>query len=457
MVVLGLAIAWIGGVAVAVLDGRRRSVAWAAVGILAAHVAALAVLLGLVLADGPRETVAGSWPVGVGIRLRADALGALFAVVSASVLLMALVHETAAGINARRTPALILLLGAGLSGLFLTGDVFSFYVFFELAMISAYALTATGGSSRQLGAAFIFAVVNLLGSFMFLIGIGALYHVTGSLDMAIVADRMSEVDPSSGTLIAVTIFVAFCIKLGLFPFHFWLPAVYCSARPAVAAILSGALANIGAYGLLRFGAGILPAELNLASGALAVLGTASILYGALQAVSRRTLNEVLAYSAIGQAGYILIALSVGGPIGLFAAVLYAVVNALNKALLFLSIDVGGWFVGAAFALGAFSVAGVPPSAGFFGKVGLFQSGIEQGSAALVALIFLGGALSFVYMFQIYQIAFWRPNTDRARLPSGRLHRAPAFTCAAGVLCLGLWPEPLLAVSERAAAVLGAGG
>lgn len=128
---------------------------------------------------------------------------------------------------------------------------------------------------------------------------------------------------------------AFCLKLGLFPFHFWLPAVYVGSHPPVAAILSGALANIGSYGLLRFGGGILPRELEFGSTAVLVLGTASILYGALQAISRRDTSEVMAYSAIGQVGYVLLALGIGGA-GYAAAVLYSVVNSLNKGVVFLA-------------------------------------------------------------------------------------------------------------------------
>lgn len=450
---LALAIPWISGVVLAALDGRRRGPGALAVLAATATTAALCVLLASVILDGPHDIVAGDWPAGVGIRLRADALGVLFAVLSAGVTLVALCSDLARRTTTRTSPALVLLLLTGLTGLFLTGDVFSFYVFFELAMVAAYALTSTGGGSpRQTSAAFIFAVVNLLGSFLFLIGIGAIYHVTGTLDMVTIAMRMGAVEPNSSILIAVTLFIAFCVKLGLFPFHFWLPAVYTAARPPVAAILAGALANIGSYGLLRFGVELLPAQTALGSGALLVLGTASILYGAMQALSRRSTSAVLAYSAIGQAGYILIALAVGGSVGLFAAVLYAVINSLNKALLFLAVDVHGWLVGAAFAIGAFSVTGVPPSAGFFGKVGLFQGGIEAGSAALVALVFLGGALSFVYMFQIYQDDFWRPG-ERAHRASSLAARAPALVLAVVVLALGVWPEPLLAVSRRAADTL----
>ena len=134
--------------------------------------------------------------------------------------------------------------------------------------------------------------------------------------MARIAERVADVDPNAAILIAVGFFAAFSVKLGLFPFHFWLPTVYTGARPAVAAILSGGLANIGAYGLLRFGGELLPDELALASTALIVIGCASIVYGGVLAVSRRTSSEMLAYSAIGQVGYVLVAIGVGGQVGL---------------------------------------------------------------------------------------------------------------------------------------------
>ncbi|MDQ3854848.1 MAG: oxidoreductase, partial [Chloroflexota bacterium] len=398
--VLPLGIPWFAAVSLAALDGRRRAVGWLAVGGVAAGLLSLLWLAATVLRDGPAISVAGGWPGGVGIVLRADMLGLVFAVLSVAVILIALIYEVLGGLYSRTFPALVLFMATGLTGLCLTGDVFSFYVFFEISMISAYALTAYGGRTRQIRAALIFATVNLLGSVLFLIAIAALYHLTGTLEMTTVAKRMAAVGTNPSVLTATLIFTAFSVKLGIFPFHWWLPAVYTGTRPTVAAILSAALANIGSYGLLRFGAEILPRELRIVSFALLILGTASIVYGALQALSRHVPSEMLAYSSIGQVGYILIALAIGGPVGYAAAVLYAVVNALNKTLLFLSAGLRGPLVQAAFAIGAFSVAGIPPSAGFFGKVALFGAGIESDSALLVALIFLGGALSFVYMFQV---------------------------------------------------------
>ncbi|HEV2820846.1 MAG TPA: proton-conducting transporter membrane subunit [Solirubrobacteraceae bacterium] len=451
---LPLGLVWVGAAVTALLDGRRRAVGWAAVGVLGAGFVALCVLLALVLAEGPRTVVAGDWPSGVGIALRADALGVVFAVLSMGVLLAGLAYEVVAGMASRKTPALVLFMGAGLTGLFLTADIFNFYVFFELSMVAAYAVSTYGGERHQVGAGFIFAVVNLLGTFLFLIGLAAVYAVTGTLDMDGVGAVLAQARPTAVALIGVSILVAFSIKLGLFPFHFWLPAVYVGVTPGVAAILSGALANIGSYGLLRFGGDLLPDLFAAGSTVLLVLGSASIVYGAVQAISRRSTSEVLAYSAIGQVGYVLIALGVGGPVGYAAAVLYAIVNALNKALLFLTARVRGWLVGACFAVGAFSVAGVPPSAGFFGKVELFRAGIEARSAVLVGLIFLGGALSFVYMFQIYQRDFWREARHHL---GGRALQLPGVLLALVVLGLGLWPEPLLAVSREAAGALRGGG
>ena len=137
LIAFPLLVLWAGAVALLLADGRRRWVGVAAIGVLTVALALLGVLLGRVLADGPQDLVAGNWPVDIGIRLRVDVLGAVFAVVSAAVLLAALVQGVITGVRSRAFPALTLLMALGLTGLFLTGDVFNFYVFFELAMISA--------------------------------------------------------------------------------------------------------------------------------------------------------------------------------------------------------------------------------------------------------------------------------------------------------------------------------
>ncbi len=446
---LSLLVPWAAGIVLVTLDGRRAWVGWLAVCALAINLVCVAVLALSVIADGPVAFTTGDWPSGIGIDLRADALGVVFALLSSLVLLAAAAHEVLEGVRERAFPGLLVLLAVGLTGLFLTGDLFNFYVFFELAMIAAYILATYGGARRELGAALVFTAVNLLGTFVFLISVAGIYHVTGSLSMAEIAERMVTVDPSAALLITVGFFVAFSVKLGLFPFHFWLPTVYTGARPAVAAVLSGAVANIGVYGLLRFGGELLPRELELATTVLIAIGCASILYGGVLAISRRTSSEMLAYSAIGQVGYVLVAIGIGGPVGFGAAVLYSIINALNKTLLFLTTKMRGALIGASFAIGALSVAGLPPAAGFVGKLELFRA--AAGDPLLIAFLFLGGALSFVYAFQAYQFDFWRGR--RTATQSGWPQQAIVGALALLVIAAGVWPEPLLALSEDAANVL----
>lgn len=459
MLVVPILLPWVLAAVFALLDGRKSWIGWLSVVGLAVSFASVVALTFAVVQDGPVELVAGGWPEGVGISLRADALGVTFAALSMGVVLVSLAYEVIRGVRSRTFPALVLFLATGLSGLFLTGDIFNFYVFFEISMTAAYALTSYRERDYQIRAAFIFAIINLLGSVVFLISVAALYHVTGSLDMQIVAERIEDVAPNSIITIAVAVFVAFSLKLGLFPFHFWLPAVYMGSHAPVAAILSGALANIGSYGLLRFGAGILPKELALGVIPIFILGTASIIYGAVQAISRHATVEVLAYSAIGQAGYILIALAIGGTVGYGAAVIYAVVNSLNKALLFLAAGTRGPLVGAAFAIGAFSVVGVPPAAGFLGKLALFKASLTMeslsASIALVALIFIGGALSFLYVFELYGRVFLKPNeTDKKNSPLAA--RVLVLAVGVVVLAVGVWPEPLLVLANAAGDLLANG-
>ena len=450
---LSLVVPWAAGLLLTLLDGRRRVIGWVAVAALAVNLGALVALAAAVLPDDTVVVTTGDWPVGIGITLRADALGVLFALLSSLSLLAATVVEVLDGVRERTFPGLVVLLAAGLTGVFLTGDLFNFYVFFELAMTAGYVLATYGGGRRELGAALVFTTVNLLGTFIFLLSVSGVYHVTGTLEMSGIAARMDDVDPNAAVLIAVGFFVAFSVKLGLFPFHFWLPTVYTGARPAVAAILSGGLANIGAYGLLRFGGELLPDELDLAAGALIVIGGASIVYGGILAISRRSASEMLAYSAIGQVGYVLVAIGVGGPVGFAAAILYTVVNALNKTLLFLTAQMRGAIVGAAFEIGALSVAGVPPAAGFVGKLELFRATADD--PELIALLVLGSALSFVYAFQTYQYDFWRGERTgkRSTLPQQGVVAALALL----VLAAGVWPEPLLALSHAAADLLAGGG
>lgn len=451
-----LATFWVGGLLLSLADGRRKGIAAIAAFLLGGGLLANLILTYTVLTTGTQEMVAGNWPSGVGITLRADALGVAFALTSSAVIFVAFCYESAGKIESRTFPALSLFLAAGLTGLFLTGDAFNFYVFFEIAMISSYILAAYGEERRQLRAAVIFAVVNLLGSVIFLIGIVSLYHVTGTLDMARIAARIPIAEENPVLIAGTLLFVALAVKLGIFPFHFWLPAVYTGVHASVAAMFSGALSTIGAYGFLRMGAGMLPREVELSARVMVILGVASIIYGGLQSISRHEPSAVIAYSSIGQVGYILIAVAIGGTVGFAAAVLFTIINSASKTLLFLSGAQTGRLAGLAFAIGALSVAGVPPALGFWGKTALFRATIqdssETGRIVLTAVVVLGGFLSLIYMFQSYGRTYWHaPYKVEGRTEAWRT--GIVLGIAILVILAGLWPEPLVALSERAAATL----
>lgn len=447
MIALPLGILMFGALGLAVLDGTRPRNGWLAVLVLTMALAATVNLGWDVYHHGTHATAIGGWDQGVGITLRVDLVGVIFAVLCQVVLLSALIYEVIGEVGARIFPALVLFMAVGLTGLTFTGDAFNFYVFFEISMIAAYILVNYGETPRQFRAAFVFITVNLLGSVLFLIGIAAIYHTTGFLDMVRIRDQMPLVQENPAILTATIIFVAFSIKLGLFPFHFWLPTVYTGTRPAVAAMLSGALANIGTYGLIRFGVDIFPRELEASAPVLLVLGSASIVYGGIQALSRHASAEVLAYSAIGQVGYIMIALAFGGPLGWAAVILYSVINSLNKTVLFLSASVRGWLSTVALAIGCFSVAGVPPVGGFFAKFAIFDVLIAEDRPWLVGLIFVGSVLSFVYMFQMYR----RRVADKSEETDTRASRQlVSVTVAAVLLLIGIFPQPLLNLIARAA-------
>lgn len=452
---LPLVVGWASALLLAALDGRDRRVGGLAVILGAALLASLGGLAAAVAEGGAVSTVTGGWGAEVGIHLRADGLGVLFAVVSVGLLVAVLAFEVSHGPRTRQFPALVLFLATGLTGLFLTGDLFNFYVFFELTMLSSFALAGYGGGGPETRAAAIFVVINLLGSAVFLGAVAATYRLTGTLELAAVARAARDAPEGAALLVAALFLVAFSLKLGLFPFHAWLPVVYRETRPAVAAAFAGAVANLGSYGLIRFGADLFPGAVSQGRAALLVLASASILYGGVQAVHRRGLSDVLAYSSIGQVGYTVLALAVGGRVGFTAAILYTLVNSLHKTALFLGAGTAGAGVASAFLVGGLSVAGLPPLAGFVGKVAVLRTGVQAGSGVLLAVLVAGSGLSLLYMLQAWQRAFWVEGDSGARPPTPLVGRALVVGLAVVVVALGLWPEPLVGWSTRAAAGLGA--
>lgn len=448
-----LLICWLSGVVLIFLDGRRAGVCVAASVVLAGIAVGDAVVLARVLADGPYQVVTGHWPVGVGIRLRVDEASALFATIAAAVLACALTHEWLAEQRASRLPALVMLLAAGLHGAFFTGDMFTFYVFFELSIVSSFALAVHGYGPGHARGAFVYMVISMIGSLLLLVGVGALYRAAGTLDMFEMARRLAG-HPRPALVAATLLFSALALKLGLFPMHFWVPVVYARARPAVAAALAGALGTLAAYGLLRFGYAVLPEARITASTALITLGALGAGYGGVLALRRRAPGETVAYAAVAHAGYIVLALGLGGPSGAAAIVLLAVSGALDKALAFCSLEAVGANRRSLGIIAAASLSGLPLTVGFLGKVQLVRAAVASDHGPLAVAVTAGVAiLGFAYG---PRFAFALTDTN----PAGprRLRRnAAAIALAAGVIALGTFATPVTSVAAEIAARFAAGG
>lgn len=436
-----LLLCWVGGVVFGFLDGRRRRVALAASAVLAAAAACTALLL----ADTLRQGEVVAWTAAappLGIALRADALGASYALASLLVLVAACAWEGLGRPAHRGFPGLVLFLGTGLTGLFLTGDAFNLYVFFEVSMTAGFVLAGYGRGALELRNALIFTVMSVLGSMLFLGAVASLYHLAGTLDLRELEQAVALRRPLPPMpLLGGAMLAAFSLKAGLFPFHGWVVPVYGGTRPPVAAILSGALANVGSFGMLRFGPALFEPEIAAASTALLALGAVSIVYGGLLALGCPRPSVVLAYSSVTQAGYVLGGLALG-PAGYAATLLYTLSNSLNKTLLFLTLQRHGSFSGVPGAVGAMSLSGLPPTFGFVGKAALFHAAVAGGSPGFAAAIVAGTGLMLMAAFRSYRAT----PAEGGRALRSRV--ALAWVLAAAVLLAGLWPGGLVALAWR---------
>lgn len=433
---------WLAGAALLPFNGKAAWTQVVAVIVLVAAAILNTGALWWLLSSGENvwTTVTGHWPQGIGIRLRIDGISLFFAIVCTAILAAVLIHESSAGVQSRLFPALILLLAAGLQGAFFTGDLFNFYVFFELSVVASFALAAHGFRRNEIRATFVYVVLNLLGSVLFLIGVAAAYHVTGTLDLAQMAGAPQ---PARGLLVlpASLLFAALILKLGLFPFHGWIPVLYENARPAIVAALAGALANLGAYGLIRFGYSTLAHIRRDAAELLLVMGAAAMIYGALLAAYRRRPAGIAAYSAIMHAGQVVLAIGIGGRPGAAAVLFVVLAGSIDKSIMFLSLDAPdrarrvGAFVAAA------STAGFPPTLGFLSKVFLFYAAISTTAGRwVIGAVVLAAVIELLAAFR-----FWRLQ----RLPNQRRYQSTAFAVgglAATTVLIGCVPGPAVAIA-----------
>jgi multicomponent Na+:H+ antiporter subunit D len=458
------------------------SVRLARLGCLAAlvlsHLCALGALAA-VLANGTWRYELGGWPAPWGIEYVVDALGGVMAVLVsflavASALHMRPLATGGRGIEPTATAALHSLLAAGLLGIVLTGDAFNLYVFLEISSLSAYALLA-GGEARGLVAVFRYLLLGTIAASFYLLGLGYLYALTGTLNMADLASRLPAVAGSAPAGVGLALIVTgLAIKVALFPLHGWLPDTYTYAPSSVAAFVASAMSKVGAYALLRllffvFGADAAGRALDV----LAVAAAVAMVAGSAMAVLQRDLRRMLAYSSVGHMGYVVLGLGLGNAAGLVGALLHALNHAAMKACLFMAagnvfrartVLVSDWtgvsrrrpLTLAAFTVAAVSMIGLPPTGGFFSKWYLVQGALERGRWPFVAAIVASSLLTAVYMFRVLETAYFRDAPERAAVPdeaaNGLLEHErdapvamllPVVALGAAVLALGAFNQPLV--------------
>ncbi|MGZ8518646.1 MAG: proton-conducting transporter transmembrane domain-containing protein [Candidatus Binatia bacterium] len=440
-----------------------------AVALLGVGLAAAASVWGMwaVVHQGTLRYHLGSWAPPLGIEYVLDPLAAFMALVVTVSGLFSLVYFSPA--LRHEVPdrfviahALALLFLAGLCGMIVTGDLFNLFVFLEIASLSAYALVAIGDKQAPVAALRYLILGSLAGSF-YVLGVGFIYFVTGSLNMADVAQRLAPLYQSRAVVAAaILIALALALKMALFPFHLWLPDAYTYAPSAVAGLIPPVATKVAAYVMVRVFLGVFQPSFGFDRVALlpviSWLAAAGIIYGSVMAIAQSDLRRMLAYSSVSQIAYVGLGLGMGNSMGLIGALLHVVNHAAMKACLFFvagtvrqrtgQVQISNltglgrtmpWSM-AAFTIAALSMIGVPPAAGFFSKWYLMLGALELANPWFVTVILLSSLLNAVYFFRVLENIYVKTTTVPgatvgAEAPPAML--APTLITAAAVLVLGL--------------------
>ncbi len=378
----------------------------------------------------PRAEALGNWPAPFGIVLAADGLTVLMLGLVAALAVVVLLHVWANGedkLGASFHPLFQFQL-MGLNGAFLTGDAFTLFVFFEVLLIASYGLVVHGGGAERLGAGVRYVVTNLVGSTLFLIGLGVVYAVTGTLNMADLSAKVAMLPAGDAALIrvaAVMLLMVFAVKAALVPLHIWLPGTYAAA-PATVAALFAVMTKVGAYAVLRFGMLVFPpgvaATGSLYADLLLPAGLLTLVVGAVGMLGARGMNRVAAYAAIASTGTLFIALSGFTAVSTSAGLYYLVHSTFAVAALFLLADLSrrrgarSGPVAVLFFLTAVAVAGMPPLSGFLGKLLILQA--RWDAAPVVWPVVLTTSLvMMVALSRLGSDLFWKAATPERPAPA----------------------------------------
>lgn len=422
----------------------------------------------------------GQWPAPFGISLVSDVLSAVMIVLTGIVSVAAAVYSLAsvpkAHIHFGYFPLLHFLL-VGVSGAFLTGDLFNLFVWFEVMLLSSFGLLTLGGERAQMEGAIKYVTINLFSSAIFLTAIGLTYGLTGTLNMADLAVKLPDAENEPLVNVLALLFMAsFGIKAGAFPLFFWLPASYHTPLVAVSAVFAGLLTKVGVYALYRSFSLMFTTDTDFTHSILLCLGILTMVTGVFGAAAQFEFRRILSFHIISQIGYMIIALAIFTPLAIVGGVFYIMHHIIVKTNLFLISGLsyqllgthelkymGGLYrhkpwLAAGFFVSAMSLAGLPPLSGFFAKYLIIQAGVEANSWWATGFALLVGLLTLYSMIKIWASVFWSPAGEKAQEELKKQSLPLSMTLPVAMLALitvsiGIFGEPLILVADQAAAQL----
>ncbi|TGG96040.1 monovalent cation/H+ antiporter subunit D [Natronospirillum operosum] len=425
----------------------------------------------------------GNWPAPFGIVLVIDRLSALLLTMTAVLGLLALLFGMRGDDRfGRNYHALFHFLLLGVQGAFMTGDLFNLFVFFEVLLIASYALLMHGAGPERTRASFHYVILNVAGSAIFLIGIGTLYGMLGTLNLADLALRVSEVGPEDAPIIraaGLIMLMAFGLKAAMLPMYFWLPAAYSAASPSVAALFA-IMTKVGLYAILRvhgllFGdhAGALAGSMQIW---LWILSIGTLTLAIIGLVAARTLKRAVSYLVVISVGTVLTTLAINDPNVLSGALYYLIHSTFVVAGLYLLAELIGAqrgttrdyltpaqplaqpnTLGIMYFIGATAIIGLPPLSGFMSKVLIFRGTVTHPLAPLLwTLLLLAGLIALITLVRAGSTLFWRTNRQP---PTPRKADPVKFGVTLVTLlfspALAIWAEPVIQFTESVALQLNA--
>lgn len=476
-----------GALLVMVRHGVRHHPLIAALGLIALLAVDLA-LLGRVLREGPVVMMMGSWLPPFGIAFQADLLGTTLATVSALVgLCVAVFAGPTINTHERRYgfyPFLMLLL-AGVTGAFLTGDIFNLYVWFEVLLISSFGLLILGSEKAQIDGTVKYGILNLMATTLFLIATGLLYGTLGTLNMAEIAVKARAEDVAGPMVtIAALYFVAFAMKSAAFPLHVWLPASYHTPAAGASAVFAALLTKVGVYALLKTMVLLLGPQAAALGALPAWIAGLTMIVGALGALAQSDLRRLLGFLVVSGIGNMLVGVALATGDAITGAVFYAVHSMIVMAALYLAAGVveevagtgelrrlGGMahaspVFAAVFLVLSLAVAGLPPFSGFWPKAMLVDAALAAGAPWLAAAVLVSGFLITLAVARAFLFAAWRGGPEGT--PDGAVDVSgltdlpaedrparlmPLGLLTAIVVIIGLFPAPLFHLAGGASAGL----